>query len=73
MRGYTDSDKDSETLGGSNMETPMTGTITKAEIKARVLDRLASPIEWPDNGMARMGLLQVAFDQGWYLDIHNWG
>lgn len=39
------------------------------EIKQRVLERIKSPVEWPDNGQARMGLLQVAFDQGWYVEV----
>lgn len=41
------------------------------EIKRRVMERIQSPIEWPDNGESRMGLLQVAFDQGWFVAIHN--
>lgn len=38
------------------------------EIKRRVMERIKSPIEWPDNGESRMGLLQVAYDQGWYVE-----
>ena len=43
------------------------------EIKRRVLERIKSPVEWPNenNGADRMGLIQVAFDQGWYFEGSN--
>ena len=41
------------------------------EMRRRVMERISSPVEWPDNGEARMGLMQVAFDQGWYLPEAN--
>jgi hypothetical protein len=44
--------------------------VNTIEIKRRVLERIKSPIEWPqeNQGMDRMGLLQVAFDSGWYVE-----
>lgn len=41
------------------------------EIKIRILEAIKRPTEWPDNGTARLGLLQVAHDQGWYLEVLN--
>lgn len=45
----------------------------KQEIKRRVLERIKSPIEWPleNQGMCRMGLIQVAFDSGWWVGELN--
>ena len=40
----------------------------KEEIKRHILERIKSPIEWPDFGQARMGLLPVAFDNGRYVE-----
>lgn len=42
-----------------------------SEIKRRILERIESPDQWPDNGTARLGLLQVAFDQGWFVTELN--
>lgn len=52
----------------TNMEAKL---MTQEEIKRRVLERINSPVEWPDNGTARLGLMQVAHDQGWYLQELN--
>lgn len=43
----------------------------QARIKERVLERIKSPIEWPsqNHGADRAALLQVAFDQGWYMEV----
>ena len=40
-------------------------------IKQHVLDRIKSPVEWPDNGQARMALIQIAYDQGWFMEVLN--
>lgn len=45
--------------------------MNRDEIKRRVLERIKDRQEWPDQGLARMGLIQVAFDNSWYLDELN--
>lgn len=48
-----------------------TNSMNPEEIKRRVLERINSPVEWPDDGQARMGLIQVAHDHQWYLEVLN--
>lgn len=47
--------------------------MNRDEIKRRVLERIKSPVEWPseNHGTDRMGLLQVAYDQGWWVGDLN--
>jgi hypothetical protein len=43
-------------------------------IKARVLNRIKDgTTEWPsqNHGSDRMALIQVAYDQGWFLEVLN--
>jgi hypothetical protein len=45
--------------------------MTTTEAKLRLIHRIQSTTEWPDNGEARLGLIQAAYELGEYQGMYH--